>query len=166
MLSAPAYSGPSVRYHCATGERSRRPVSTHVAPPNTTPAARASSSEEDRMRRVGEPKVSGSFCSTSMMTMMVRASTSSWVSPTSGAPSAMICTVARMPTADSETVAARRDRAATTITTDAVISSSRTASMGWERPGVTGGMDGITARRPAPITRVNVVMIAAAWRVA
>ena len=59
------------------------------------------------MRTFTRSKVRGRRCSTSMITITVSDSTSSWVSATSGAPRERICTAIRMPTADRATVAAR-----------------------------------------------------------
>ena len=71
--------------------------------------------------------------------MIVIASTSSWVRVTSGAPRARICTVARIPTAESATTVVSRECDVHTTSTATVMSTRRMTSTGRLSPSCRPG---------------------------
>ena len=73
-----------------------------------------------------------------MMTMTVSASTVSWVSATSGAPSSIICRLMPTPTVPMRTAADRREFVIARPTTDTAMMTSGMRSHGLSRPAVRG----------------------------
>ncbi len=166
MLSPPVTCGAWLRYHCATSERSRRPMTVHAASALASPAPIAITALRSCWGRFLMVNSCGSLRSTSMMTNTVRISTSSWVRPTSAAPRRKICTVIATPTPPSSTVAPIRDSARTRATTEPVTMTRTPTSTTWLTPGVSGGTwpPVHSSTDPTARTAVNVTMMAATWR--
>ena len=139
-LLPPVISGPFSSRYMPIGDRSRRPVKTRTPTVAVIPDSTARTMAAVFRGREAARKSRGNLRSTRTNMMIVRASTNSWVIPTSGAPSPKIWMVTAMPTADSSTAADSRERATHSPATPTTTTTSSTTSITLSRSSTRGGI--------------------------